>query len=56
MKYKDWLKEWLNYCIKPTTKERTYDKYCRIVENHINTVLGDYDERVDGKLTATFYS
>ena len=56
LKYKDWLKEWLNYCIKPTTEERTYDKYCRIVENHINTVLGDYDERVDGKLTATFYS
>lgn len=43
LKYKDWLKEWLNYCIKPTTKERTYDKYCRIVENHINTVLGDYE-------------
>ena len=43
MKYKDWLNEWLDYYVKPTTKERTYNKYCRIVENHINTALGNYE-------------
>ena len=43
MKYKDWLNEWLDYYVKPTTKERTYNKYRRIVENHINIALGDYE-------------
>lgn len=43
MLYKDWLTEWLDYYVKPTTKERTYSKYRRIVENHIIPVLGNYE-------------
>ena len=43
LKYKDWLNEWLNYYVRPTTKERTYSKYRRIVENYINDTLGKYD-------------
>ncbi len=49
MKYKEWLKEWLDYYVKPTTKERTHMKYRRIVENHIDTALGDFEM---DKLTA----
>ena len=27
MIYKDWLREWLRLYVKPSVKERTYDKY-----------------------------
>lgn len=43
MKYRDWLQEWLTYYVKPTTKERTYEKYRKQIENHIVPKLGDYD-------------
>lgn len=43
MKYKNWLEEWLEYYVKPTTKDRTYNKYLRQVENHIIPQLGEYD-------------
>ncbi len=43
MKYKDWLNEWLEYYVKPTTKIRTYMKYQRQVKNHIIPKLGDYE-------------
>ncbi|MBQ8685399.1 MAG: site-specific integrase [Clostridia bacterium] len=43
MKYKEWLNEWLDYYVKSTTKERTYNKYRRIVENHITPALGNYE-------------
>ncbi len=42
MKYKDWLKEWLEYYVKPTTKERTYNKYSRQTQNYIIPKLGEY--------------
>lgn len=42
MKYKYWLDEWLTYHVKPTTKERTYAKYRRQIENHIAPKLGEY--------------
>ncbi len=43
MKYKDWLNEWLEYYVKPTTKNRTYMKYQKQIENHIMPKLGDYE-------------
>lgn len=43
MKYKDWLREWLDYYVKPTTKERTYRKYRRHIEKYIAPRLGDYE-------------
>lgn len=43
MNYKDWLNEWLIYYVKPMTKERTYKKYLRQIENYIIPKLGEYD-------------
>lgn len=43
MKYNDWLKEWLDYYVKPTTKERTYNKYSRQAQNYIIPQLGEYE-------------
>lgn len=41
MRYKDWLKQWLAVCVKPTTKERTYEKYERICRVHLIPALGN---------------
>ena len=43
MNYKNWLNEWLTYYVKPTTKERTYKKYLRQIENYIIPQLGKYE-------------
>lgn len=43
MKYKDWLFEWLAVCIKPTSKERTYEKYERICRLKLIPALGDHE-------------
>ena len=43
MKYKEWLKEWLEQYIGPTAKARTYSRYSEIVEQHIVPKLGDYE-------------
>lgn len=43
MKYKDWLKEWLDLYIEPTTKHRTCEKYKRQIEIHIFPALGSYE-------------
>lgn len=43
MKYKEWLKEWLEYYVKPSTKERTYNKYSKIIQNHITPELGNIE-------------
>lgn len=43
MKYKNWLNEWLAYYVVPTTKERTYRKYSRQIEQHILPQLGEYE-------------
>lgn len=41
MKYKDWLTKWLAVCVKPTTKERTYEKYERVCRVHLIPMLGN---------------
>lgn len=46
MKYKDWLRIWLENYIKPTAKRRTYDSYSRIAGQHIEKALGC--EELDG--------
>ncbi len=43
MKYQEWLNEWLRYYVKPSTKQRTYNKYNGIINNHIVPELGDKD-------------
>lgn len=46
MKYKDWLRIWLENYIRPTAKRRTYESYSRIAEQHIEKELGR--EELDG--------
>lgn len=48
MKYKNWLEEWLAVCVKPTVKQRTYEKYERICRKKL-CALGGYSLE---KLTA----
>ena len=43
MKYKDWLYDWLDNYIKPTSKTKTCARYTEIVERHIIPHLGDVD-------------
>ncbi len=40
MLYKDWLWKWLELYIRPSTKERTYQKYRRQAEKYILPALG----------------
>ncbi len=43
MKYKDWLKNWLENYVKVSSKHRTYMNYSECVANHIVPNLGDYE-------------
>ena len=43
MKYKDWIKEWLENYVKLTSKQRTYIRYSEIVYGHIIPHLGEYN-------------
>lgn len=43
MKYKDWLKEWLDIYIESTSKERTFSRYSEIVRQHLIPKLGEYE-------------
>ncbi len=43
MKYKNWLEEWLEQAVKPSSKTRTYQSYNHIVHRHINPHLGEYE-------------
>lgn len=43
MQYRDWLNEWLNIKVKPTTKNRTYVKYKHVVINYITKLIGEYE-------------
>ena len=43
MKYKDWLREWLELYEKPSVKPRTYAQYCDVIERRLIPTLGDYD-------------
>lgn len=40
MKFQEWLNEWLSSCVKPTLKERTYERYARIVHGNLVPALG----------------
>ncbi len=43
MKYHDWLNEWMENYIMPSSKQRTYTRYGDIVRLHIVPQLGEYD-------------
>lgn len=43
MQYKEWLKEWLECYVKPSSKQKTYIRYSEIVSQHIVGSLGDYE-------------
>ncbi len=43
MNYKDWLKEWLECYVKPSSKQKTYIRYLEIVSGHLVKALGDYE-------------
>lgn len=42
MKYRNWLNEWLEHYVKPTTKIRTYERYQELTE-HIVKNIGEYE-------------
>lgn len=43
MKYYQWLCEWLQTCVKPTVKVRTYNKYRWTIDKKIVPRLGGYE-------------
>ena len=43
MTYKNWLNEWLTHYIKPSSKQRTYEQYCKIAKIHILPQLGNIE-------------
>lgn len=43
MKYQEWLSEWLENYVKPSSKPKTYIRYAQIVESHLLPRLGGYE-------------
>lgn len=43
MQYKEWLNEWLECYVKPSSKQKTYIRYSEIVSGHIVGALGNYE-------------
>ncbi|MBQ7357647.1 MAG: hypothetical protein IJW65_02805, partial [Clostridia bacterium] len=43
MLYKDWLNEWLENYVKPSSKERTYQMYAKTSTNHIVPRFGEWE-------------
>lgn len=43
MKYRIWLHEWLENYVKPSSKQRTYERYRQIIDLHIIPALGDFN-------------
>lgn len=43
MKYGYWLQLWLDAYVKPAVKQRTYERYGAIIEQHVNVALGEYE-------------
>lgn len=41
IKYKEWLYQWLENYVKPSCKERTYQRYRIATEQHLIPVFGD---------------
>lgn len=40
MKYIDWLNSWLENYIRPSVRDRTYERYAYIIEQHIRPIGG----------------
>lgn len=43
MKYTEWFNIWLENYIKPSSKQRTFEQYCKIAKIHILPRLGNYE-------------
>lgn len=43
MLYKEWLIEWLTNYIKPSSKDKTYNRYVNVANKHLIPKLGDYE-------------
>ena len=43
MKYKEWLSEWLENYVGPTSKAKTYSRYSQIIRCHLSPRLGNYE-------------
>ena len=43
MKYTEWFNIWLENYIKPSSKQRTYEQYCKIAKIHILPQIGSYE-------------
>lgn len=43
MKYKDWLAEWLNNYVLPSSKDKTFMRYSDIVRQHLVPKLGELE-------------
>lgn len=43
MKYSDWINEWFDNYVKPTTKNKTIACYKSVINKHIVPGLGDYE-------------
>ncbi len=43
MKYGQWLDEWLENYVKPSSKIRTYETYVHLATHHIKAKLGEYE-------------
>lgn len=43
MLYKDWMNEWLELYVKPSAKERTYEKYLQQTKKYLLPALGEYE-------------
>ncbi len=43
MQYKQWLNEWLENYVKPSSKPKTYLRYYEIVTRHLYPALGSYE-------------
>lgn len=42
MLYKEWINDWLEYYVKPTVKDKTYNRYLEVSRQHLVPKLGDY--------------
>ncbi len=43
MYYKEWLCDWLEHYVKPTTKDKTFNRYKEIIDLHLIPKFGDHD-------------
>lgn len=43
MLYKYWLAEWLLNYVRPSVKDKTYNRYSDVVDHHLIPGLGDYE-------------